>query len=66
MHSKHTGITVMVFIILMDLILQLFIFMHQSLYPGPLRAGDTGDIAGLKCRNLTSDVFGSAVDVPGF
>ena len=24
--------------------------------PGPLGAGDTGDIAGLKCRNLTSDV----------
>ena len=24
--------------------------------PAPLGAGDTGDIAGLKCRNLTSDV----------
>ena len=24
--------------------------------PGSLGAGDTGDIAGLKCRNLTSDV----------
>ena len=24
--------------------------------PGPLGSGDTGDIAGLKCRNLTSDV----------
>ena len=24
--------------------------------PGPPGAGDTGDIAGLKCRNLTSDV----------
>ena len=24
--------------------------------PGPLGAGVTGDIAGLKCRNLTSDV----------
>ena len=23
---------------------------------GPLGAGDIGDIAGLKCRNLTSDV----------
>ena len=24
--------------------------------PGPLGSGDTGDIVGLKCRNLTSDV----------
>ena len=24
--------------------------------PGPLGAGDTRDIAGLECRNLTSDV----------
>ena len=24
--------------------------------PGPKGAGDTGDVAGLKCRNLTSDV----------
>ena len=25
--------------------------------PCPLGAGDNGDIAGLKCRNLTYDVF---------
>ena len=24
--------------------------------PGPLGAGDTGDLAGLKCRDLTSEV----------
>ena len=31
--------------------------MHQSFVsPAPFGAGDTRDIAGLKCRNLTSDV----------
>ena len=33
---------------------------------GPLGARDTGDVAGLKCRDLTADESGSAVDVPGF
>ena len=31
--------------------------MQQSIcIHGPLGAGDIGDMAGLKCRNLTSDV----------
>ena len=35
--------------------------------PGPHGAWDTGDIAGLKCRNLSPPMCpGSAVDVPGF
>ena len=34
--------------------------------PGSLGAGDSGDIAGPKCRDLTSMSPGSAVDVPGF
>ena len=32
---------------------------------GPLRAGDTGDIAALKCRNLTSDVSRQCRGCPG-
>ena len=34
--------------------------MHQS-FVSSLGTGDTGDIAGLKCRDLTSDEPGSAV-----
>ena len=32
----------------------------------PLGAGDSGDIAGLKCRDLTYDGSGSTGDEPGF
>ena len=51
---------------LLDLIERTFYKKEGELYlacnapviciPRPLGAGDTGDIAGLKCRNLTSDV----------
>ena len=34
--------------------------------PGSLGAGDSGDIAGPKCGDLTFNEYGSAVDVPGF
>ena len=37
------------------------IFIHD-----PLGAGDTGVIAGLKCRNLTSDVSQQCRGMPGF
>ena len=33
---------------------------------GPLGARDTGDIAGLKCRNLTSDVSRQCRGCAGF
>ena len=32
----------------------------------PSRAGDSGDVVGLKCQVLTSDESRSAGDVPGF
>ena len=41
--------------------------MHQSFVsPDSLGAGDSGDIAGPKCRILPLMSPGSAVDVPGF
>ena len=33
----------------------IFHFAPVICVSGPLRAGDTGDIAGLKCRDLTAD-----------
>ena len=34
----------------------LFVYAPVICIPRPLGTWDTGDIAGLKCRNLTSDV----------
>ena len=39
-----------------DLVCELLCNAPVICIPGSLGAGDTGDIAGLKCRNLTSEV----------
>ena len=43
------------------------LIIHQpSVHRYPVGTGDNEDIAGLKCRDLTSGGSGSAVYVPGF